>query len=189
MKRSAWFVMVLFLIPLFLSACEQKKAPIPPQPETQGQAMPSADLPPNPAMPMHEDHEGHEHETMAPQTPKTITVPGEVAGQWDSVVIRIEDKTNKTSADQTIPLHTDYQVPGSSLIIKVGDFLPQFAMDQNAITSLSNETKNPALKVTVLKDGNEVFNGWLFELYPDMHPLQDDRFAIALKGYNKKDAK
>lgn len=128
-------------------------------------------------MPMHE----------ASQTPKTITVPEDVAGKWESVVIRIEDKTKKTSVEQTIPLHTDYQIPGSSLIIKIGDFLPQFSMDQNAITSLSNETKNPALKVTVLKEGNEVFNGWLFERYPDMHPFQDDQFSIALKGYNKKD--
>ncbi|MEK6777464.1 MAG: hypothetical protein AABY87_11415 [bacterium] len=183
MKRSAWFVMVLFLIPLFFSACEQKKTTTPPQPQTESQALPSANLPPNPAMPMHAGHE-----STAPQAPKTITVPEEVAGKWDSVVIRIEDKTKKTSVEQTIPMHTDYPIPGSSLIIKVGDFLPQFTMDQNAITSLSNETKNPALKVTILKEGNEVFNGWLFELYPDMHPFQDDRFAIALKGYNKKDA-
>jgi len=181
MKRSAWFLMVLFSIPLIsFTACEQKKTAAPPQPQTQTQAQPSADLPQQPAMPMHQGTPS--------QTPKTVSVPEGVAGQWESAVIRIEDKTQKTSVDQTIPLHTDYPIPGSSLIIKAGDFLPQFSMDQNAITSLSNETKNPALKVTVLKEGNEIFNGWLFERFPDMHPFQDDRFAIALVGYNKKNS-
>ena len=128
MKRSAWFVMVLFLIPLFLTACEQKKTTTPPHPQTESQAQPSANVPPHPAMPMHEG--------MASQTPKTITVPEEVAGKWESVVIRIEDKTKKTSVEQTIPLHTDYQIPGSSLIIKVGDFPLPLEVPENGAVQL-----------------------------------------------------
>ena len=34
------------------------------------------------------------------------------------------------------------------------------------MTSVSNETKNPAAQIVISKDGKEFFKGWLFSLYP-----------------------
>ena len=188
MKRPAWIGMILFIFLISLSgtACEQKKETSPPRPEVEkpklpGGELPSADLPPSSNLPLHPPSA-----PAVPKTPKTLAIPDTVKGQWESIILRIEDKTKQSTVDQTIALQSDYQIPESNVTIKVGDFLPQFSMDQNNITSISNETKNPALKVTVLKEGEEVFNGWLFERFPDMHPFQDDRYAIALVGYNAK---
>lgn len=180
MKRSSWILIILFLLAFSASACKQNKEAAPPEPEVSAPAELPELLPPDSVPPA--------HPPMQTSAPKTVAVPTEVQGMWESVVLHIEDKTHQTSLDQTIPLHTDYQIPDSELTVQVGDFLPQFSMGESRITSLSNEAKNPALKIIVLKKGEEVFNGWLFERFPEMHPFQDDRFAITLVGYNAKAA-
>jgi len=182
MKRSSWILIILFFLTFSVTACKQSKEAPPPKPEVKTPAELPELLPPD------TNTETSPHQAMTTKAPKTITVPDEVKTAWGSVVLHIEDKTAHTSVDQTIPLHSDYQIPDSDLTIQVGDFLPHFSMGETDITSLSNETKNPALKITVLKKGEEIFDGWLFERFPEMHPFQDERFAITLVGYKAKTA-
>jgi hypothetical protein len=125
-------------------------------------------------------------EAMTPKVPKTVAVPDAVKGHWESVLLRIQDKSTKVTTDHTVALFSEFPIPESDLTIKAGNFLPDFSMGQTEITSSSNETKNPALKYSILQNGEEVFSGWLFERFPDMHPFQHERFAITLVGYNPK---
>ena len=193
MRQLIWMVILTAIMTLILSvtACEQKKTTPSPQSHAGEETASNAPFPDSTNMPFLPPSEAPgalppgAHQKSS--GPKKINVPDDVKVSWESVVIQIKDKTNDSSVDQTIPLHSDYQIPDSNLTIKVGDFLPQFTMGLESITSLSNEAKNPALKITVTNNGQEVFNGWLFERFPDMHPFEDDRFEIALVGYNTKE--
>jgi len=65
--------------------------------------------------------------------------------------------------------------------------LPAFKMDGGQITSTSaDQTTNPAAKIIVTENGQEVFKGWLFELYPTVHPFNHPKYTLSLAGYEKK---
>ena len=34
----------------------------------------------------------------------------------------------------------------------------------------------------VLENGNEVFAGWIFQNFPDVHPFTHERYALKLEG-------
>ncbi|MBF0320020.1 MAG: DUF2155 domain-containing protein [Nitrospirae bacterium] len=109
-----------------------------------------------------------------------IVVPDNVKGKWESVKLSIVDKkTNKTQA-VNVKLGSEYKIPDSSITIKAGAFLPDFRMDSLTITSVSAELNNPAVNVTITESGKELFKGWLYSKYPDVHPFEHDRYAITL---------
>ncbi len=187
MRQFSLLTVFLLVLSLFVFGCQQKKSSTEkstaePKAESQAATPPAATLPPASGMqktpPM--------HPTVSHNTPTTIKVPTEVSETWESAIVKIENKKDGSSTSQTIPLHSDYSIPGTSLTLKVGDFLPQFTMDGGVITSLSNEPKNPALHVAVLDQNKKIFEGWLFQRFPTMHPFTDDRVAITLVGSNAK---
>ncbi|KJU85808.1 lipoprotein [Candidatus Magnetobacterium bavaricum] len=109
-----------------------------------------------------------------------IVVPDSVKGKWESVKLSITDKQDKKSQVINVKLGSEYTVQGSDLKINIGDFLPDFKMDALTITSMSNEKKNPAVNVKVTESGKEIFKGWLYSKYPEIHPFQHDRYGIIL---------
>ncbi len=115
-----------------------------------------------------------------------VVVPDDVKATWGAAVISIEDKGKGEIKDVTIPLNSDYTIPGSALKITVGDFLPDFRMTEAIITSNSNEPNNPAIKVTVTEADAELFSGWLYARFPAIHPFQNDNYALTLKSGVKK---
>jgi hypothetical protein len=65
--------------------------------------------------------------------------------------------------------------------VKVGEFLPDLRIQGMMFTSDSNELRNPAIYVTILDDDKEIFTGWLFSLFPTIHPFRHDHYGITLK--------
>jgi len=118
---------------------------------------------------------------MMPAGEPQIVVPDSVKNKWKAVVITIEDKTNNTTEDVTIPLNSTHEVKGSNLKIKVGDFLPDFKMDGVTITSSSNEPNNPAVRIIVSEGDEEIFKGWLYSKFPAIHPFQHEKYGLLLK--------
>lgn len=193
MRKLVSFVIPTAFILWTLSACQQpgtttttadEKTPV----ETAGKSAvddalsKAADLPPA-AGPQ---GAAPQHPPMTKSVPTTIVVPEEVQGKWASVVLKIENKTTQAAVEQTVPLHSEYKIPETAFTIQVGDFLPQFTMDQGKITSVSNNDVNPGVQVKILDGEQEVYSGWLFKRFPDMHPFQDPRLAVTLVGYNAK---
>lgn len=123
-----------------------------------------------------------------PQKVETVlVVPEGVKGKWKAVKINVTDKTTNKSQIITIEIGKEVQIPNSDLKIFVETFLPAFKMEGGTITSTSvDQTTNPAVKLKVTEKGEEVFKGWLFELYPQVHPFNHPKYALTLAGYEKK---
>jgi hypothetical protein len=148
------------------AACADKKepkltqAPVPP-PITMGQAENSSEI---------------------PSLSNAITmVPEKIKAKWKSVKFLVEDKKEKSLKEYVVGIGTTWRIPESSLEVKVGDFLPDLIIQGKVFTTATDELKNPAVHVTVSEGGKELFKGWLFSLFPMMHPFQHERFGITLK--------
>jgi hypothetical protein len=118
---------------------------------------------------------------MMPKGESKIVVPDSVKGKWKGVVISIEDKAKKTKQDVTILLGGEYSVPNTNLKIQIGEFLPDFKMEGATITSSSAQPNNPAVHVKVFEGDKEIFNKWLYEKFPEIHPFQHEKIGLTLK--------
>lgn len=120
------------------------------------------------------------HSVIMPKGEIKVVVPDTIKGKWSSVKLSIKNKETNKEEQVTVKLNSEYQVPNTNLKIKVGDFLPDFKMDGLTITSASAEPKNPAVKVIIYENNKEIFKGWLYSKFPDIHPFQHEKFSITL---------
>ncbi len=170
MKRIAPLLAVLFVFTLAGAACKKQQPPPPPPPHAGG--MPGeAGGPPG---------------MMGGGPEKKITVPDAVKSSWKAVKIEVEYKKAKSKKVLTVPVNSDAKVPDTDMTLKVGAFLPHFAMTADSITSNSNNLENPAVAVDVVQGGKPVFHGWLFSKFPDIHPFQNDAIGLKLVEGVKK---
>jgi len=123
-----------------------------------------------------------------PQKIETVlVVPEGVTKKWKAVKLNVTDKTTNKSQVITVEIGKETQIPGTDLKIFVETFLPAFKMEGGTITTTSvDQTTNPAVKIKVTEKNEEVFKGWLFELYPQVHPFNHPKYALSLAGYEKK---
>jgi len=112
-----------------------------------------------------------------------VTVPDNVKGKWKSVKISISDKERNSEGFVVIEIGKTMKVNGTNLVVKVENFLPHFIMDGTTLTSNSNAPKNPAAQVIITENGNEIFKGWLFTLYPNTHASQNSRYGFGLVDF------
>ncbi len=119
-----------------------------------------------------------------PKVPTTIKIPDDVAGKWKAVVLEITDKDNSDKTDITVNIDDTVPLGATGFKVYVEAFLPSFTMSGDVFTSSSADLNNPAAKVTITDDkGTELFNSWLFALYPATHPFQHDKYSVVLKDY------
>lgn len=169
MKKIGLIVATLLLATIPLASCKKKEQPpVPP---------PMQEAPPGQPGAPHGPMGGPE---------KKVTVPPDVQAAWKAVKIEIEFKGKKAKKTFRIPLNSEFKVPDSDLTVKVGDFLPHFAMTADSITSNSNALENPAARIEILEKGSTVFKGWLFSKFPDIHPFQHDQYGVRLVEGEKK---
>jgi hypothetical protein len=109
-----------------------------------------------------------------------ILVPDFVKGKWKGVRLAITDKNTGKSTECDVPLETGVVIPGTGLQVIVKNFLPHFSMGADIITSTSNEAKNPAVQATISDGKKEIFNGWLFQMFPAVHAFQHPKYGITL---------
>ena len=181
MKKVTLLVAALLVFALSGTGCKKKEPPPPPMPP---QGMPG--MPGTPGMPPVGTPAGSPHGEGAPPVEKKVVVPADVKGTWKSARVEVEYKEKKSKKQYTVPLNSEFKVPDSDLTLKVGDFLPNFTMSGDQITSTSNVPENPALRVEVFQGGKEVFHGWLFAKFPAVHPFQSDKYGlVVLEGIKK----
>ena len=112
---------------------------------------------------------------------RLIRVPDEVNGKWQAVKLRVEEKSGGRPPQVfTVKLGGQFDIPGSKLQVRVGEFLPALQVSGNEVTSASNNPTNPAVMVTVLESGKEAFKGWLFSKFPEMQPFEHPIYRITL---------
>ena len=115
-----------------------------------------------------------------PETP--VVVPEEVADSWKAVKIVAIDLTTGKEQVFIVDVGGEFSVPDSNLVVKVRYFLPAFVRDGKVISSSSNKLDNPAVMIRVSERGEELFNGWLFGLYPQAHNFRHTRYSFRLAG-------
>ena len=165
MKQVPGVVVGCLAVVILMAGCQNKESP-PPQPQA---SPPSA---PQPAMPT----------DIPPISGAAPTViPESLRGKWTAVKLRVEDKKAGQSQEYVVNLGGELVIPSSSLVVRVEEFLPDLIIEGTTFTTASGELKNPAVHVRILDNGKEVFNGWLFQLFPAVHPFQHERYTIILR--------
>jgi len=182
MKRVLGIVLIIFFAAGLAAGCKKKEEQLAPKAQDAAGPFqaPMGQIPDKPLMSPHGDNPG-----MAHRIEKTIVVPDSVRGKWSKVILSVEDKSTGKANEYTVNLKSDLKVPGSNLKIAVGDFLPDFKMTEDTITSGSNEPNNPAVRVEVFEADKSIFKGWLYEKFPAIHPFEHPRYAIILKKGEK----
>ncbi len=118
----------------------------------------------------------------APDVPTRLEVPPEVARAWSGIRLSWKDKSNGKSGTLDVPLGGSAALPDSSVAVRADVFLPAFSMTGGAITSEGVEAQNPAARISVSEKGQEIFAGWIFTRFPDVHPFTHARFELRLEG-------
>jgi hypothetical protein len=177
MKKKIVTVACGLSLLLAFGACKKKEEAPPVVPQFgSGQQQPQGlqqGLPP-----------GHQPTISVGET--SVVLPESVKGNWKAVVITVENKTTNKKEEFTVDLNSELAIPNSNLKVSVGDFLPDFKMDGRTITSLSNDLNNPAVRIKVFENENEVFKGWLYSKFPSIHPFEHPTYGILLKNGVKK---
>ncbi|MBI5788470.1 MAG: DUF2155 domain-containing protein [Candidatus Schekmanbacteria bacterium] len=116
----------------------------------------------------------------APAAPKELAIPDEVRAAWKPVSIAVKNKENGEVKSYEVKPESEFAVPATNIVLKVGAYLPDFTMSGAQITSRSSESNNPALQVTILEDNVEKYKGWLFSNFPDMHAFEHPKYGVTL---------
>jgi hypothetical protein len=125
-----------------------------------------------------------QEESGMPALPKTIMVPEDVGAAWKAVILEVTDKETSERNDYTFNIGETAPVGTTGLTLTVEAFLPSFQMAGDVFTSSSPELNNPAAKVQIKDENNNVIHDrWLFSLYPATHPFEHPRYAIILKDF------
>jgi hypothetical protein len=117
------------------------------------------------------------------QQSSRVLIPDEVRGKWQSVRIKVLDKSTSKEETYTINLGYEFTVAKSDVKIKVDYFLPAFVMQGRIMTSASNELRNPAVQIVVSEADQQIYKGWLFSRFPGTHSFQHERFSFSLVDF------
>jgi len=165
-------------------------APAPANPHEGIPMAPSMALPeghpgvptPHPMTPGEEAEAAHGEINIPASTKRgTTVVPDEVKGKWKAATFIVVDRESSTATEVTVPLGKRWTFPDKTLWVEVIEFLPDLRIDNKIYTSASNEPNNPAAHVVIHQGEEEVFDGWLFSQFPQVHSFTHPRFGITLK--------
>jgi hypothetical protein len=137
---------------------------------------------PRPLTPEEEAEAAHGSIDVTGSTKKgTTVVPEAVKGHWKAATFIVVDRESSTAQEVTVPLGERWTFPDKTLWVQVIEFLPDLRIDNKIYTSASNEPNNPAAHVVIHNGEEEVFDGWLFSQFPQVHSFSHPRFGITLK--------
>lgn len=178
MSRRYFIILSLVLIyAIGLTSCSKKEEPVPPPPSTQ-QMMDQMKQQMSQQTPI---TEGHNDIQMPKSDEMKVIVPDNIKTRWKGVRLTITDKEANAAKDYTVGLNSKFSIPGSKIEVQTGDFLPDLKIDGNVYATATSDLLNPAVHVFVTENGKEVFKGWLFQKFPNVHPFKHQKFGITLK--------
>jgi hypothetical protein len=114
--------------------------------------------------------------------PTKLVVPPEVTAAYSAIKLGWKDSETGKEGTVEVPIGGSAPLSGSDLEIRADVFLPSFSMSAEEITSTGTGQENPAARIAVLEKGNEIFAGWIFTRFPEVHPFQHPRFSLRLEG-------
>src|SRR5208283_4623834 len=145
MRRFVKIMLISLMVAGMIAGCKKgEEHPVtnmPPQMPAVPLGQAPGQMPLQAPMPPHGDAT-----SMAPKVERTIVVPDEVKGKWSKVVLAVVDKGSSKSGEYTVKLKSEFKIPNTDLKIMIGEFLPDFRMNGNVLTSASDQPNNPAVK-------------------------------------------
>jgi hypothetical protein len=114
--------------------------------------------------------------------PTRLVVPPEVTAAYSAIRVGWKDSESGREGLLEVPIGGAASLPGSDLEVRADVFLPSFSMSAEEITSTGTGQENPAARIAVVQAGNEIFAGWIFTRFPEVHPFQHPRFSLRLDG-------
>jgi len=114
--------------------------------------------------------------------PTRLEVPPAVQQAYSGIRLRWKDSTDGKEGVIEVPLGSETPLPDPSLVVRADVFLPAFSRGGGVLTSDGVEPQNPAARITVFEKGKEIFGGWIFTRFPDVHPFTHPRFRLQLEG-------
>ncbi len=165
-NRPKRLLSVVGILTIALSACREHGRPDP-----QVQMAPSHER----SAPAPEDQPGRS------QVPARLEIPPEVQKAYEGIRIHWKETGGGEGAID-VPLGGSAKIPGSNLEVKSDAYLPAFSMAADRITSTGTAEENPAARVIVSENGKDLFAGWIFKRFPDVHPFQHPKYSIRLEG-------
>src|SRR5262245_21651578 len=121
--------------------------------------------------------------------PTRLEVPPDVQAAFSGLRLRWKDKQSGKEGVIDVPLGGGVPLPDPTLVVRGDVYLPSFSMGGGAITSDGIEEQNPAARITVFEKGQEIFGGWIFTRFPDVHPFSHPRFELRLEGGVRRSGK
>jgi len=168
---------IIFCFVIITSSCEKKQEPPPPKVQQFSPVQAPIQTP----MDKPSEKPRSPHGKMSVKGERKIIIPHEIKNSWTGVKFIFEDRNMKKQSEYTAELGSQITIPGTELKIIFGDFLPDFKMEGDVITSKSNEPNNPAVRVEIFEKGRTIFTGWLYAKYPEIHAFEHRRYGIVLK--------
>lgn len=170
MKKTAQILAAGLALSMVMVSCKKKEEqPVPKTPMQQALRSSPIQTPMSP------------HGNVGHKAEKKVVVPESIKSKWNKVKFVFEDKASKKSSEYTVGIGSELKVPNTNLRIVVGEFLPDFRMDEGTITSASDMPNNPAVRVEVFENGKTVFKGWLYSKFPTIHPFEHENYGLTLK--------
>jgi len=114
--------------------------------------------------------------------PTRLEVPDAVKQAYSGLILLWRDSSNGKDGKLEVPFGSSVEIPGSGLTVSADAFLPAFTMTADTITSSGVAEENPAGRIRVSEKGKDIFSGWIFKRFPDVHPFTHPRFSLRLDG-------
>lgn len=110
----------------------------------------------------------------------------EITEIYSGIKIEAVNKNDGSKIEVTAPFGQKTAIGNSGLEITTASYFTSFTMVDGGVKNVSMEENNPAAKVMIADNGSQVFDGWLFQEYPDMHPFEHPVWKVMLTGAVKK---
>jgi cytochrome c biogenesis protein len=96
-------------------------------------------------------------------------------GTPDKLMIEADWPEKGVEKRQMLTLTPGTPVPlgDQGAMVKLSDFIPDFVLEGNQISSHSDEPRNPAIRLQVTRLGGETSSAWILAKFPDAHPPND----------------
>jgi len=179
---GSFLILFLAVAVMALAGCggEQKQAPAAKKaeaPVSSKQALPSG----HPSMDKATDDIAKASHSQI-KTKKTVKVSDEVRNKWKSVTLEISDLAAKASKTVELKVGSTTQLTDDGYSIKIEILVPDYAINGDHIESRSNEAKNPAALIDLMKGDKVETRGWIFTQFPEFNSFNDKRFRFVLKA-------
>ncbi len=116
------------------------------------------------------------------KTKKTVKISDEVKKKWTSVRLEISDMKAQASKTVDLRVGSTTQLTDDGFKVKVEYFIPDYTIVGNHIETRSNEAKNPAVLIDLLKGDKVETRGWVFTQLPEFNSFNNKRFVFVLKA-------